>query len=108
MMRRRLQICFMALIAMGIVPATAADAVLAVHNNASVAVEQIVVFHLDTDGSVIDDVVGGRFEPLAAGARAKVAAGPCGPSSIYVRLANGRELAMRMDTCRTFGLAIRD
>lgn len=107
-MKRIISVGLAAVLALAAAPALADDARIAVTNNASQAVEQVVVFHLDEDGSVIDDVVGGYFDPIAPGEQVVAPGGPCGPSSIYVRLASGEELSAELDSCANPQLVVSD
>lgn len=88
--------------------ALAVDTMVEVVNNSSQAVEQMVVFHVDDDGSIIDDVIGGIFEPIAPGASARSGPVPCQASSIYVKLADGEELSAQLDTCTDNRLVVSD
>ena len=90
-------------------PALASQSRVELVNRSSVAVAQLVVFHVRADGSIIDDVVGGLYDPIAPGRSAELVLNvPCGPISAYVRLANETELSARLDTCRDRQIVVRD
>src|SRR5690606_8726228 len=105
---KRILLMGVATLAMGAAPAVAGVGIEVV-NDSSQVIEQVVGFHLDADGAVIDDVVGGIFEPLAPGSRITAElGGPCQMSSIWVRLANGQELTAKLDTCKDRTLVVSD
>lgn len=90
-------------------PAFAESVTVQVVNNSSQVVDQVVGFHVAEDGSVIDDVVGSHHDPIQPGERVGIElGGPCQPSSLYVRLASGKELSARLDTCVDRALAVSD
>jgi hypothetical protein len=90
-------------------PALANQSRLELVNRSSQTVAQLVVFHVRADGSIIDDVIGGLYDPVAPGRSAElVLPVPCGPISAYVRLANDAELSARLDTCKDPQLVVRD
>jgi len=79
-------------------PAFANESRLELVNRSSQTVDQLIVFHVRADGSIIDDVIGGLYDPVAPGRTAElVLPVPCGPISAYVRLASAAELSTRLD-----------
>ncbi len=90
-------------------PALANESRLELVNRSSQTVDQLMVFHVRADGSIIDDVIGGLYDPVAPGATAAlVLPVPCGPIAAYMRLASTAELDTRLDTCRERQLVLRD
>lgn len=90
-------------------PALAGGTTVRLVNESSRTVDQMVLFHVAPDGTIIDDVIGGIFDPVAPGRSAEVHLNaPCQPTSVYVRLGGGRELSAVLDTCADRTVTVRD
>ena len=91
------------------VPASAGDFVIQLANQGSRTVSSLNLFPLDADGDFIEDNLGGIDDDIPPGGRARASiSSECGPMLAVVAFADGSDLRLNFDSCRTRTLLVRD
>ena len=91
-------------------PGFAADIVLTVNNQSSQPVDAMSVYPVKADGTIIDDNIGGFYDPVAPGGvgTADLSTTRCGNVYVRLSLSNSEELTSIIDTCTQTTLVVTD